>query len=77
MNAELLAALQAAQMALMGYTHQNDITRAALAQAATAIENAKKGECAYVTALEHLAKYGRQCDVKFIASEALKKGGAA
>lgn len=29
-----------------------------------------------VSALEHLAKYGKQCDVKFIASEALKKGGA-
>ena len=30
----------------------------------------------YRSALEHLAKYGKQCDVKFIASQAIAKGGA-
>lgn len=44
MNAELIGALGAAQMALMGYTHQNDITRAALAQVATALANAKSAK---------------------------------
>lgn len=64
MNAELLAALQAAQMALMGYTHQNDLTRAALAQAATAIANAKNAEPFIILATREgralLRKFDRQ-----------------
>lgn len=51
-------------MALMGYTHQNDITRAALAQAATAIENAKKAEPFIILATREgralLRKFDRQ-----------------
>jgi hypothetical protein len=38
---ELLAALQSCQMAIMGYTHQNDITRNALNFAQAAIAKAR------------------------------------
>lgn len=41
---ELLAALQSAQMALMGFTNPNDVVRKALFQAAKAIAKAKGGE---------------------------------
>lgn len=38
---ELLEALESAQMALAGYTHQNDITKAALAKAQASIASAR------------------------------------
>lgn len=42
---ELLAALESAQMALMGYTHQNAITLAALFKARAAIAKARGTPC--------------------------------
>lgn len=41
---DLLAALQSMEMALTGYTHQNDITANALAQCRTAIAKATGAE---------------------------------
>lgn len=41
LNAELLEALEAAQMAIMGYTHQNSVTMAALFKAESAIAKAR------------------------------------
>ena len=40
---ELLEALETAQMALIGYTHQNDITRNAMVKICAAIAKAKVG----------------------------------
>ncbi|RRV80383.1 hypothetical protein [Stutzerimonas stutzeri] len=42
---ELLAALESAQMALMGYTHQNAVTLAALEKARAAIAKARGTPC--------------------------------
>ncbi len=42
---ELLAALESAQMALMGYTHQNAVTLAALFKANAAIAKARGTPC--------------------------------
>ena len=42
---DLLAALESAQMAIMGYTHQNAVTLAALEKASTAIAKASGTPC--------------------------------
>ena len=42
---ELLAALESAQMAIMGYTHQNAVTLAALFKANAAIAKARGTPC--------------------------------
>jgi len=42
---ELLEALESAQMALMGYTHQNEITLAALEKIRAAIAKARGTPC--------------------------------
>jgi len=42
---DLLAALESAQMAIMGYTHQNAVTLAALEKARTAIAKARGTPC--------------------------------
>ncbi|KZX63212.1 hypothetical protein A3710_17365 [Stutzerimonas frequens] len=44
-KAELLEALESAQMALMGYTHQNAVTLAALEKARAAIAKARGTPC--------------------------------
>ncbi len=44
-KADLLEALESAQMAIMGYTHQNAITLAALEKARAAIAKARGTPC--------------------------------
>lgn len=41
---DMLEALQSAEMALIGYTHQNDVTRKALAQVRAAVAKATRKE---------------------------------